>query len=91
MHHKATNEFQTGNGNHFSLFGFIIPDMKRNSLFIDGNDSGISDGNAIGIAPEVFDSISVSVEGFLDFGIPVYGIKLVLEFVPCIMVAKFLA
>ena len=90
MHHKATNEFYTGNGNHFVLFGFIILGMKRNSLFIDGNDSGIRDGNAIGIAPEVFNGISVSIEGLLDFSIPVNGIKLVLEFVPGIMVAKFM-
>ena len=91
MHHKATNEFHAGNGNYFLLFGFIILGMKRNFSFINGNDSGIRDSNTIGIASKIFNGISISVEGFFDFGIPVYGIKIVLEFVPCIMVAKFLA
>ena len=91
MHHKATNEFHAGNGNYFLLFGFIILGMKRNFFFINGNDSGIRDSNAIGIASKIFNGISISVEGFFDFGIPVNGLKFVLEFVPGIMVAKFFA
>ena len=91
MHHKPTDEFHTGNSNYFFLFGFIILGTKRNFLFINGKDSGIGDSNAIGITTEVFDGISISVEGFLDFSIPVDGIELVLKFVPGIIVAKFLA
>ena len=91
MHHKATNEFHAGNGNYLLLFGFIILGMKRNFFFINGNDSGVSNGNAVGIPTEIFNGISISVEGFFDFGIPVNGVKFVLEFVPGIMVAKFFA
>ena len=88
MHHKSTNEFHTGNGNHFLFFGFIILGMKRNFFFINGNDSGVSNGNAVGIPTEIFNRVSISVEGFFDFDIPVNGVKFVLEFVPGIMVSR---
>ena len=91
MHHKATNEFHARNGNHFSLFGFIIFSIKRNFIFVNRNDSGIRDGNTIGIASEIFNGVSVSVEGFFDFGIPVDGIKRIFEFVPAVMISKLLA
>lgn len=91
MHHKTTNEFHAGDGNHFLLLAFVIFGAKSNVFFINGKDSGIGDGNAIGIAAEIFNGISVSVEGLFNLGIPINGIKLVFEFIPDIMVSKFLA
>lgn len=91
MHYESTDKFHIGKSNNLLLVGSIIFSMKRNFFLVNRNNSCIRDSNAIGIASKIFNGISVTVESFFDFGIPVCGIKFVLEFVPCIMVVQLFA
>ena len=88
MHHESTDKLLTGKSKNLLLVGSIIFRMKRNFFFVNRNNSCIRDSNAIGIASKIFNGISITVESFFDFGIPVCGIKFIIEIVPCIMVAQ---
>lgn len=89
MHHKTADEFSTGNSDHCLLIGFIISGMERNFVLSNRDDSGIGNGNAVGIASEIFNGISISVEGFFDLSIPVNGIERIFECIPVVMIAEF--
>lgn len=89
MHHKTADEFNTGNRDHCLLIGFIISGMERNFFSADRDYPGIGNGNAVGIASEIFNGISISVEGFFDLSIPVNGIERIFECIPVVMIAEF--
>lgn len=89
MHHKTADKFNTGNSDHCLFIGFIISGMERNFVLSNRDDPGIGDGNSVGIASEIFNGISISVEGFFDLSIPVNGIERIFECIPVVMIAEF--
>ncbi len=89
MHHKTADEFDTGNCDHCLFIGFIISGMERNFVLSNRDDSGIGNGNAVGISSEIFNGISISVEGFFDLSILVNGIERIFECIPVVMIAEF--
>lgn len=71
MHHEAADEFFTGYCDGFLLPGPVILCRERNFCFRYLLDPCVCDGDPVGITAEIFNGIAISIEGFLDLGIPI--------------------
>ena len=76
MEHEASDEFRSAE-NHLLLPAVvrIVLVGKRYSFSGDIRYSCIADRSTISIAGEVFDGITVAVEGFFDKGNPVFSVE----------------
>lgn len=79
MHQKAAEEFLIGEFHSVSLAGAVVPGIEGDFGIGNGKDPGIGDGDAVGIAAKVFDSIPEPVKGLFNEGAPVFPVKGVTE------------
>ena len=82
MHHKSSDKFYAGECNRFFLAGFVILCRKGHIVIVNLHDSGVCDGDAIGITTKIFDCVAITVKGFLDFNVPVQRVELILQLIP---------
>ena len=66
----------------------LPPGGKRNMLVIYRKDTGVPDGDFVGISSKVFHRIPEAVEGFFDAGAPVFFIKGIAQFGPFIRIPE---
>ena len=91
MHHEPSHELLTGK--HERLFLIVPVVFIREGHLRVGNrkDSGIGDGDAVGVPTEVLNGVSLSVEGLLDVDVPLFLIEAVAEGSPFIGVPEIQA
>ena len=75
MSEKFANKFYTGNRKGLLDTGFIITSQERDHISINRNDSGIGDGDPVGIASKIFNGVAVAIEGLFDKAVPIVSVK----------------
>lgn len=83
MHHKTPDELQAGYSDfHGGGVIFVILCCKGDRILCNSLYPGIGDGDAVGIAPKVFNGVAKAVEGFPDIRTPGSMIEAVPESSP---------
>ena len=88
VHHKPAHELFVAESDLFCASIFIVLCRKSHIILVHADNAGICDRNAVSVSAKVFDSIAVSVEGFLDIRAPLLFVKAVSKFIPCIAVLQ---
>ena len=71
---------------------FFLPACRESDFcFCHREDPAVGDGDLMGIAPQVFNGISKTIEGFFGLRAPVFIIQGFLKFIPFIMIPEFFA
>ena len=71
MHQETTNKFNTRKGELLpSAFFTIILHIESNSILVHTDNSMVTDGNPVGVFPEVVNNGLGTIKGLLAVGNP---------------------
>lgn len=91
MHQVTSDKLCMCQGNPAFWFSLLFPsDRKGDRIVCDRENLAVGDGNFMGIAVEIFDSIAKAVKGFFYVRAPVLFIKVIFKFFPAVRVTQFL-
>ena len=81
MHEESSDKFLMLKGERFFRGGFVVFHPKGNRCLTDLKDSGVADGDPVGISPQVLNHMIRTFERFFEVGNPFCGIELCQELV----------
>ena len=80
IHEKPPDELSRSQGGSGRGAHFVVFDLGGDGLRGGTKDSGVGDGDVMGVSTQVFNDVGRPFEGFLEMGNPLFRIKCVEKF-----------
>ena len=75
MHEKPPDKLSRSQGGGGWGARFVVFDLEGDGLRGGAKDSGVGDGDVVGVSAEVFNDVGRPFEGFLEMGNPLFRIE----------------
>lgn len=90
MHQATPDEFCVFQGDLMFWLSLLYSSGRKSKLILrNGKDPAVRDGDPVGIASQIFNGITKTIEGFFDVRTPVFFIKPVFPFFPAARITQF--
>ena len=75
MHEKPPDKLSRSQGGRGRVACFVVLDPESDRLRGGAKDSGIGDGDVMGVPPQILNDVGCPLEGFLEMGNPLFRIE----------------